>query len=189
MIRIAAAICGRLGKNTVRKKNSNTGNPGAERRRWPRLKASSVPFLKGVVLGQGNEVHAIDISRGGMLLESEVRLPPQMKLHLKLVTSDGVIKMEGSVLRSSIISLAGVPRYRSAIVFDHPFHMLDDLSPEPEPASESRTELDTASAPPPDNSLRQPIADDSGSEILELKFFATELPESSIWDILKQNDW
>jgi len=105
-------------------------NPDLDRRRWPRLNASSVPFLKGVILGQGTEVQPINISRGGMLIETEVRLPPQMKVHLKMVTSDGIVKMDGSVQRSCVASLQGVLKYRSAISFEHPFHMLDDLSPE-----------------------------------------------------------
>jgi len=124
-----------------------------------------------------------------MLLESEVRLPPQMKIHLKLVTSDGVIKMDASVLRSSIASLTGVPRYRSAIVFEHPFHMLDDLSREAMPAPESQPGRKTAASPQTEDSSPQPIALDSSDETLDLTFFATELPESSFWDILKQNDW
>jgi len=119
-------------------------NPDLERRRWPRLDASSVPFLRGVILGQGTEVHPINISRGGMLLETEVRLPPQTKVHLKLVTSDGIVKMDGLVERSCVASLQGVPKYRSAIAFEHPFHMLDDLSAESS-AADPDTQTDSAS--------------------------------------------
>ena len=85
------------------------------------------------------------ISRGGILLDAEVRLRPQMKILLKLITSEGVIKMDGQILRSSISSLNGVPRYRSAIAFDHPFHMLDDLSADLE---EEKDESPAASAEP-----------------------------------------
>jgi hypothetical protein len=100
----------------------------ADRRQYPRLKPTAVPFLKSVAFNQGFDAHVVNISRGGILLETEVRLRPQMKIFLKLVTSDGVIKMEGHILRSSISALNGVPRYQSAIAFEHPFHMLDDLS-------------------------------------------------------------
>lgn len=79
-------------------------------------------------------------------METEVRLRPQMKILLKLVTTDGVIKMEGQIIRSSISSLNGVPRYQSAIAFDHPFHMLDDLSAEQEEQKqESQSELTSLS--------------------------------------------
>ena len=102
----------------------------ANRRQYLRLKPSAVPFLKSVAFNQGFEAQVVNISRGGILLETDVRLRPQMKIFLKLVTTDGVIKMEGQIIRSSISSLNGVPRYQSAIAFEHPFHMLDDLSAE-----------------------------------------------------------
>jgi len=79
-----------------------------------------------------------------MLLETEVRLPPQTKVHLKLVTSDGIVKMDGLVERSCVASLQGVPKYRSAIAFEHPFHMLDDLSAESS-AADPDTQTDSAS--------------------------------------------
>ena len=102
----------------------------ANRRQYIRLKPAAVPFLKSVAFNQGFEAQVVNISRGGILLETDVRLRPQMKILLKLVTTEGVIKMEGQIIRSSISSLNGVPRYQSAIAFEHPFHMLDDLSAE-----------------------------------------------------------
>jgi hypothetical protein len=118
----------------------------ANRRQYIRLKPAAVPFLKSVAFNQGFEAQVVNISRGGILLETDVRLRPQMKIFLKLVTTEGVIKMEGQIIRSSISSLNGVPRYQSAIAFEHPFHMLDDLSAELEEQNqESLTELTTPS--------------------------------------------
>jgi hypothetical protein len=97
-------------------------------RRWPRLKPADVPLLKSVTYSQGSDVRIVNISRGGILLETDGRLRPQMKIVLKLITSEGAIKIEGRILRSSVSSLKGIPRYQSAIAFDHPFNMLDDLS-------------------------------------------------------------
>lgn len=154
----------------MRKKSKYDGKPESERRQWPRLQASSVPFLKGVILGQGTEVQVIDISRGGLLLETEVRLPPQMKIHLKLITSDGVIKMVGSVLRSSISSLTGVPKYRSAVIFDHPFLMLDDLSEESLVTPEECREANSAAI--------------NGEGLANLTF-VTKLPGSSLRSFFK----
>ena len=75
-------------------------------------------------------------------------------------------------------------------MFEHPFHMLDDLSQEPVLEAESQPELGTASVPQQAHALPQrAIADDFGNDGLDLTFFATELPESSFFDILKQNDW
>lgn len=161
----------------------------SERRRWPRLKPSSVPFLKSVTLSQGTEVQAVDISRGGMLIETEVRLRPQMKLFLRLVTSDGTIKLEGSVVRSYITSLKGVPKYQSAIAFDNPFHMIDDLSEVPAPAiSEAQPEnaMDSLSAKP---SSFEPILGQFDQSSSVMTFLTPKNQASDIRDRLKINDW
>lgn len=99
----------------------------AAKRQWPRLNPSDIPSLKGVTLNQGAEAQVIDISRGGTLIETDVRLRPQMKIMLKVVTTKGAFKIMGTVLRSSIKSLQGVPIYQSAISFENPLTMLDDL--------------------------------------------------------------
>jgi hypothetical protein len=136
------------------------------RRQYPRLTPSAVPFLKSVVFNQGCGAHVVNISRGGILLETEVRLRPQMKILLKLVTSDGVIKMEGHILRSFVSSLNGIPRYKSAIAFEHPFHMLDDLSADLE---EQKPESLTESAAPSvaDETNDQPPVEFIPGSILE----------------------
>jgi len=99
----------------------------SDRRRWPRLNPADVPFLKRVEFYQGSEVIIVNISRGGLLLETEARLRPDLKIMLKIVTTKGVLKMDGMILRSSIYSLNGVPRYRTAIAFKNPFDLLDDV--------------------------------------------------------------
>jgi hypothetical protein len=137
---------------TVSSKNKEKA--GAELRRYPRLKPSEVPSLKSVSFNQGNEVQLIDISKGGMLLETDVRLRPQMEIHLKLVTTTGVIKLEGRVLRSSISSLNGVLWYRSGIAFDEPFELLDSMlektaEEEPEAKPEAAPVIATPAIPMP----------------------------------------
>jgi hypothetical protein len=83
--------------------------------------------LKSVEFNQGSQAEIVDISRGGLLLETEARLRPDLKIMFKLVTTKGVLKMDGTILRSSIFSLKGVPRYRTAIVFKQPFDLLDNI--------------------------------------------------------------
>ena len=100
----------------------------SERRNWARVDPSAVPFLKAVRFNYGKEVRVIDISQGGILVETEVRLQVQGKISLKVITGDGVIGLEGSVVRSSISSLTGGPKYKSAIAFEHPFTMLNTIS-------------------------------------------------------------
>ncbi|MDR1727767.1 MAG: hypothetical protein LBT74_07565 [Acidobacteriota bacterium] len=93
--------------------------------------------MKGITLNQGNEAHVVDISRGGALIETDVRLRPQMKIVFKVITTQGTFRITGSVLRSSIKSLQGTPIYQSAIVFENPLTMLDDLEPPAATASDA----------------------------------------------------
>jgi hypothetical protein len=166
----------------------------SNRRRWPRLKPEAVPFLKSVSFSQGSDARVINISRGGILLETEVRLRPQMKIILRLVTTDGLIKMEGHILRSSISSLTGIPRYRSAVSFAHPFHMLDDLSAELTDSAEPIEALPSEQAvhskiglnsDPP---LMQP---DSGRVMNDNAATLTVIAKDgvSLQEMFKLNDW
>ena len=163
----------------------------SNRRQYPRLKPFAVPFLKSVVFNQGGEARVLNISRGGILLETEVRLRPQMKILLKLATSDGVIKMEGHILRSSISSLNGVPRYQSAIAFEHPFHMLDDLSAElEEQEQESPQESTTPSVIDTAND-RPPMELIPGSTLDRDSAVLTVIAQDgmSMQDMFELNDW
>jgi hypothetical protein len=180
-----------VGKTAGPKKKKNQ-DPVNDGRIYPRLKPSSVPFLKGVSFNQGTDVTVIDISREGILIETEVRLRPQMKIHLKLTTTDGVIKLDGSVLRSSVTSLTGAPKYQSAIAFDHPFHMLDDLS-EPQEAAASEVPAETSEVPVlPEEShqpLPPPVSGSSDNRSSGLTFASQDVPGTSLLDLFKQNDW
>ena len=66
------------------------------------------------------------------------RLRPDMKILLKIMTTKGVFKVSGIVLRSSIKSISGAPLYESAITFESPLTVLDDLAVKTAPAAEPR---------------------------------------------------
>jgi len=104
-------------------------NIESNQRRWPRLNPEEIPFLKKLQLNQGKEAQAqiINISQGGILFETTVRLRPNLKILLKIVTTKGIFQMSGLVLRSSISSLEGIPRFRSAVAFEHPFEILEEI--------------------------------------------------------------
>ncbi len=120
---------------------------GTERRRWPRFEPKDLPFLKSVAFSQGGEVQVINISQGGMLLETERRLQPKMKVQLRIDASSGAFDIEGQVLRSSITSIQGAPRYQSAIAFKYPIHMLlDNVKADP---AEQTQKASSDSMPPP----------------------------------------
>jgi hypothetical protein len=161
-----------------------------KKRRWTRLKISSVPFLKKVAFSQGTEVRAIDISRGGILLETEVRLCPQMKVQLKLVTSEGVIMIGGCVVRSSISSLTGVPKYQAAIAFENPFHLLGDL-PDCSRAAADPESQPGASDPQQDNAQSSflPIPGKFDESLSILTFIEQDIPGEGLLDRFGINEW
>jgi hypothetical protein len=100
---------------------------GSDRRHWLRLDPEAIPFLKGIELNQGSENRIVNISKGGLLLETNACLGPDCHITLKLVTPQGKFDIEGKILRSSLYSLKGVPKYRTAIIFTSPLDLLDDL--------------------------------------------------------------
>jgi len=98
------------------------------KRKYARISPENTPSLKGIALTQGTTARVVDISRGGALIETDVRLCPQTKIGFKVLMTQGDFRITGSVLRSSIKSLKG-PIYQSAIVFENPLTILDDLEP------------------------------------------------------------
>jgi len=97
---------------------------GANRRQAPRLSPEKVTSLISV----STEMRVVNISRGGALLETEARLVPGTRIVLKVVTVEGAIRIAGQVLRSSVSSLIGNPKYQSAVAFETPLGILDDIS-------------------------------------------------------------
>ena len=134
------------------------------RRQWPRLNPANIPFLKGITLNQGNEAQVVDISRGGALIETDVRLRPQMKIVFKVITTQGTFRITGSVLRSSIKSLHGTPVYQSAIVFENPLTMMDDLEPPATDASAGAVAAAEVTDTEPTSEEEMPMATEAAAE-------------------------
>jgi hypothetical protein len=123
----------------------------------------------------------VNISRGGALLESEVRLPPGTRIVLRVVTIEGVIQITGQVLRSSISSLKGTPKYQSAVAFENPLRILDDLS------EKAAGGLDPSEAARSSGESRSGSHLKPGSPILEVS--AHESRDAALCEMLKLNDW
>jgi hypothetical protein len=161
------------------------------KRQWPRLNPSDVPYLKRVTINQGTEAHVIDISRGGVLLETDVRLLPQAKIMLKVITTEGTFTITGSVLRSSIKALGKAPTYQSAIVFENPLTLFEDLGKKEE------TQPNTALSDPTDmfetSALSYPnqISPDHSADTDPAVFTIIAPDGLGIYfnDSLKLNDW
>ena len=105
--------------------NSETA-AGSKRLQHANPEADNLPGLKSVELSQGSAIEIVNISRNGLILETATRLRPDFKVVLKVVTSEGPMRIHGVVLRTAICSLTGGPRYRSEVEFKQPLKLVDE---------------------------------------------------------------
>jgi hypothetical protein len=117
------------------------------RRAHPRLGAGDLGGLRTARIKNGPRVTLIDLSVGGVLLESDNRLCPGSVLALELVGSSQIV-VPLRVVRSQIASIREGALYRGACAFKRPLDLPDLLRP-----------FSTAIAPlplSPPNSLEAP---------------------------------
>jgi hypothetical protein len=106
--------------------HSNHPAAGKNRRASPRWHPSAVPSLKRAEVVDGPEARLLNISRGGVLIETTARMIPGAKAYLRLVAADAVFLLTGRVLRSRAVLLRdSVLLYQSAIAFDQEFPLVD----------------------------------------------------------------
>lgn len=115
---------------------------GIDRRTSPRVPASAVPDLKARLLA-GPDVRLVDLSRRGVLLETQTRLLPGSPVRLKFVAQDATLVLKGAVVRSSVCTCGehGLI-YRTAVTFDEDIAICDDslwsappMTASPEPSA------------------------------------------------------
>lgn len=97
-------------------------------RQWPRFNIEDVPLIKEVLSSAGSRLRVANISRGGALLWTKKRMLRSTLIKLKVITSEEVIPLSGSVLRSSVFAPKLMPRYQAAVAFDRPLQILDHES-------------------------------------------------------------
>ena len=102
---------------------------GPGTRRWPRYALPEVPSIKGIHSDAGCKIKLLNLSRGGVLLQTRKRLPRGMTLHMTFNTSEGAVPLPGLVLRSFISSPRGIPEYQAAVAFERPLQIYEE-SPE-----------------------------------------------------------
>lgn len=95
-----------------------------DRRKSPRFDASAISSLKVVHQVGGPEVKLINISRGGALIESPMRVAPGSNLTLRLVTAETVYLLYGHVLRCYVSAIGQTFQYQCSIIFDEDFTLL-----------------------------------------------------------------
>jgi hypothetical protein len=101
----------------------------AKRARAPRWKGANIPWLTKVTMPLGLEVHLVNISRSGLLIESRggfvVGQPTTFELH----GADRVVRVEGRFIRSTAVREVAPDQHQAAAVFDADLTMFPAQSP------------------------------------------------------------
>lgn len=98
-----------------------------ERRASPRATTSELTIRVGRVR-PGHDVHVVDLSREGALVEGEVRMVPGAAMVLQIGTPGRCVVVSCRVLRCRVAALGGARRvrYRSALKFERSLEGVQD---------------------------------------------------------------
>lgn len=167
---------------------------GAERRRYPRRSPSVIPRLKSVRLVAGPEVKLINVSRRGVLFETDARLAPRSAVALRLVTADAILLLRGYVVRSMLAVLKGSAiRYQSAVEFDEDFVLADSpIAVVSDNAAGSKAEESYAEATElRGQSAAQPLAAATQDQLTNVLLVTAEVPHSGpeLREMFGLNKW
>ena len=99
-----------------------------ERRTAPRARTVREHGIEQARIRPGREAAVIDVSTGGILIETRHRLLPGTTIELQLSIGDACTGARGRVLRSAVACLRhGRVLYRGAIAFDRPLASLNGV--------------------------------------------------------------
>jgi hypothetical protein len=100
-----------------------------ERRKSSRHAATRLPSLRATILA-GPDVQVINVSRGGLLVESHVRLTPGAGICLHIHRADQIYSVGGRIVRVDAALVGGQMTYRAGVMLDKDFAMFDLTSEE-----------------------------------------------------------
>jgi hypothetical protein len=95
----------------------DVGGDPSDRRVHPRLTLSELEWLKTVRLKYGPVVSLIDLSTGGLQIETSRQLQPGGVVVVQIAGLDGEMTVPSNVLRCHVSQVAPFTRYRSALSF------------------------------------------------------------------------
>jgi len=99
--------------------------PGENRRLHQRLRASELHWLRGARIKYGADIRVLDISAGGLLLETSKQLAPDANVVVELLGRESPILVPSRVLRCRAASLGEILKYQGACVFKRPLTSLE----------------------------------------------------------------
>ena len=94
--------------------------PPSDRRIHERLRTGDLEWLRGASVKYGAEVRVLNISAGGLLLETPQALKPNSSVVLELTGPDSPILVPSRVLRCRVASLSDILTYEGACAFRRP---------------------------------------------------------------------
>jgi hypothetical protein len=92
----------------------------SDRRVHERLKGNDLHWLRGARIKYGADARVIDLSAGGVLLETKGALAPESNVIVELTGADGAILIPSRVLRCRAASLGEILKYQGACAFKRP---------------------------------------------------------------------
>jgi hypothetical protein len=143
-----------------------TSPPPRDRRKSPRIPASQLPSVRASILA-GPDVQIVNVSREGLLVESDVRLTPGIGVCLNLVIEDQAHPVSGRIVRVDASLVGGRMKYRAGVALDEEIVILDVPSSDSTPASPSQAALPAPH--PAANDVVQPIVEFDSAEIASLR--------------------
>jgi hypothetical protein len=117
-----------------------------DRRQSPRHPATRLPSLRASILA-GPDVQVINVSRRGLLVESDVRLVPWAGVCLHITSDDQIYTVGGRIVRVDAALVGGRLKYRAGVLLDKDFAIFDLSTEQSVLASVLDTSGDTASSP------------------------------------------
>jgi hypothetical protein len=127
-----------------------------DRRGEVRLSAEDASWLRGARLKYGPDVRVIDISAGGILVESDTALEPQSNVVIELSVQTKTMLLPARVLRSRAATRAPKVRYQTACVFKRPL-TLETLAHVADDKAQTENKPDRSPAPAPQKSAWQRV--------------------------------
>lgn len=113
----------RLAAKRAQQLEAAAAGQGAERRVHQRLRAADLKWLRGTRVKNGPDVTLVDLSAGGVLLDSDVQLKPGAVITLEIVGA-GTVEVRSEVLRCQIAALRDAAAvYRGALAFKSPIDL------------------------------------------------------------------
>ena len=103
------------------------GYEDSERRGHMRLGVDDVRWLRSARLKYGPDVRVLDISAGGILIETDSQLRPDANIVFELSGPKDLVLVPSKVLRCRVASFADVVRYPGACSFMRPLEIPDLL--------------------------------------------------------------